>query len=415
MASDSISGRVVFNLKIDEDRVDRGYRRGMRGRFALARSLPDLLAALFVAALIEVDVWRRSGLLGTHIAGPRLLTAALPLLIGFPLFWRRRFPLLAWTLILIGIAAQAAASGDSAEGLELLVALVFGSYAVAAFSSRPRALVGLGVFGVAYAIYAAEDHNIQRGGQQAWSGAFFGLLALALWLLGVFVHSRREAAALTVEAARLRREADAAVAEERTRIARELHDIISHTVSVIGLQAGAAERMLDRDPERARQPLQSIQDRARESVLELRRLFGILRDGEEPAELEPQPRLAQLGLLLERVRAAGLDIELHVEGNPDALPAGVELSAYRIVQEALTNVLKHAEATRVDVLLRYGDRSLDLEVSDDGIGDEVNGAGHGLIGMRERAALYGGTLTAERKPNGGFLVAAQLPRDGAAP
>jgi signal transduction histidine kinase len=374
-----------------------------------------LLAAFFVAALIELDVWRRSGLLGTHIAGPRVLTAALPLLIGFPLLWRRRFPLLVWTVILAGVVAQAVASGDSAEGVELLLPLALGSYTVAAFSSRPRALVGLGVFGVAYAIYAAEDHNVQRGGQQAWSGAFFGLFALALWLLGVFVHSRREAAALTVEAARLRREAVAAVAEERSRIARELHDIISHTVSVIGLQAGAAERMLDRDPERARQPLQSIQDRARESVLELRRLFGILRDGEEPAELEPQPRLAQLGFLLERVGAAGLEIELHVEGNPDTLPAGVELSAYRIVQEALTNVLRHAEASRVDVLLRYGDRSLDLEVSDDGIGvGQANGAGHGLIGMRERAALYGGTLTAGSRPQGGFRVAAQLPRDGAA-
>ena len=152
--------------------------------YALARLLPDLLAALFVAALIEVDVWRRSGVLGTHIAGPRWLTAPLPLLIALPLLWRRRFPLLVWTLILVGVAAQAVASGDSAEGLELLVALVLGSYAVAAFSSRPRALVGLGVFGVAYAIYALEDHNIRSGGQQAWSGAFFGLLALALWLSG---------------------------------------------------------------------------------------------------------------------------------------------------------------------------------------------------------------------------------------
>lgn len=386
----------------------------MRPRFAIAQLLADLLAAAFVAVLLELDVWRRSGVLGTHIAGPRWLTVPLPLLIAFPLLWRRRFPLPVWTLILVGVVAQAVASGDSAEGLALLLPLALGSYAVAAFSRRPRALIGLGEFVVAYAIYAIEDRNIQRGGQQVWSGAFFGVLALALWLLGVFVHSRREAAALTLEAAKLRREADAAVAEERSRIARELHDIISHTVSVIGLQAGAAERMLDREPERARQPLQSIQDRARESVLELRRLFGILRDGEQPAELEPQPRLAQLGLLIERVRAAGLDIELHVEGNPDALPAGVELSAYRIVQEALTNVLKHAQATRVDVLLRYGDRSLDLEVNDNGIGGKANGAGHGLIGMRERAALYGGTLTAGRRPNGGFLVAAQLPRDGAA-
>jgi signal transduction histidine kinase len=171
--------------------------------------------------------------------------------------------------------------------------------------------------------------------------------------------------------------------------------------------------MLDRDPERARQPLQSIQERARDSVLELRRLFGILREGEERAELTPQPRLAQLAVLLEQVRGAGLDLQLHVEGDAAPLPPGVELSAYRIVQEALTNVLKHAEATRVDVLLRYGARSLELEVTDDGTGTAPNGSGHGLIGMRERAALYGGTLTAGPRPSGGFFVAAQLPHGGA--
>jgi signal transduction histidine kinase len=380
----------------------------------LPRLLPDLLAALFVAGLIEVDVWRRSGVLGTHIVGPRWLTAALPLLLALPLLWRRRVPLLVWTLALVGVAAQALASGDAFEGLYVLVPLGFGSYAVAAFSSRRHALVGLGLFIPTYAIYAIEDHNIRRGGQQAWSGAFFGLLVLAVWLAGVFVSSRREAAVLVAEAAELKREAEVAVAEERSRIARELHDIISHTVSVIGLQAGAAERMLDRDPERARQPLQSIQERARESVFELRRLFGVLRGGEERAELTPQPRLAQLGLLLEQVRGAGLEAELHVEGDSKPLPPGVELSAYRIVQEALTNVLKHARASRADVRLRYGDRLLELEVTDDGTGASTNGSGHGLIGMCERAALYGGTLTAGRQPNGGFSVAAQLPHDGAA-
>jgi signal transduction histidine kinase len=387
----------------------------MRVRVPLPRVLPDLLVALSVAALIEVDVWRRSGVLGTHIAGPRWLTAALPLSLAVPLLWRRRFPLFVWMLILAGVVAQALASGDSFEGLYLLVPLGLGSYALAAFSARRRALAGLGLFIAVYSIYALDDHNIRRGGQQSWSGAFIGLLVLAVWLTGVFVSSRREAAVLIAEAAELKREAKAAVADERSRIARELHDIISHTVSVIGLQAGAAERMLDRDPERARQPLQSIQERARESVLELRRLFGILRDGEERAELTPQPRLAQLGLLLEQVHAAGIDIDLHVEGVPRPLPPGVELSAYRIVQEALTNVLKHAQASRADVLLRYGDRALELEITDDGSGALANGGGHGLIGMRERATLYGGTLTAGRQSNGGFVVTAQLPHERTAP
>jgi signal transduction histidine kinase len=387
----------------------------VRTRLPLARLLPDLLAALFVTALLEVDVWRRNGVLGTHVAGSRGLNAALPLLLALPLVWRRRFPLAVWTLVLAGVATQALGSGDAMEGLDLLVPLGLGSYAVAAFGTRRRALGGLGLFIAVYSIYALEDHNIRRGGQQAWSGAFIGLLVLAVWLAGVFVSSRREAAVLLAEAAEVKRTAEAAVAEERSRIARELHDIISHTVSVIGLQAGAAERMLDRDPERARQPLQSIQERARESVLELRRLFGILREDEERAELTPQPRLAQLSVLLEQVRAAGLEVELHIEGAPQPLPPGVELSAYRIVQEALTNVLKHAHASRAEVLLRYRVRALELEVSDDGSGAPANGSGHGLIGMRERAALYGGTLTAGRQPNGGFHVTAQLPLEGAAP
>ncbi len=405
----------MFDLWIGEVRLRRGYRRAMRVRLPPQELLSDLSATIFVAALIEVDVWRGSGVLGTHIAGPRWLTVALPLLLAAPLLWRRRVPLLVWTLILAGVAAQALVSGDALEGLDLLVPLGLGSYAVAAHSSRRRALVGLGLFFAVYAIYALEDHNIRRGGQQAWSGAFFGLLILAVWMAGIFVRSRRDAAVLIAEASELKRKVEAAVAEERSRIARELHDIISHTVSVIGLQAGAAERMLDLDPERARQPLQSIQGRARESVLELRRLFGILRDGDERAELTPQPRLAQLEMLFEQVRAAGLDVELRVEGDLQPLPPGVELSAYRIVQEALTNILKHAGATQAEVLLRYSDRALELKVTDNGVGTRANGSGHGLIGMRERAALYGGTLTAGRRPNGGFFVAAQLPHDGVVP
>lgn len=374
----------------------------------------DLAAVLFVAAVSERNVWASGGVLGTHIAGPRWLTACLPLLLALPLPWRRRFPLAVWTLILIGASLQALASGNSAEGLELVVAYALGGYAVAAYSPRPRALAGLGMFAAAYAVYALEDRNIAQGGQQAWAGAFWGLLVLVFWLAGVFVHSRREAAALAAEAAQLEREAETAVSEERTRIARELHDLIAHTVSVIGLQAGAAERVLARDPQRAREQLESIQDRARESVLELRRLLGILRENEDELLLAPQPRLEALGALLDQVRRAGLEVALRIEGESAPLPPGVELSAYRIVQEALTNVLKHAQATQADVLLRYSSRALEIEVADNGAGADTNGHGHGLIGMRERAALYGGTLTTGRAADGGFLVTAQLPLEGTA-
>lgn len=374
----------------------------------------DVAAALFVAALIERNVWWPGGVLGTHVAGPRWLTACLPLLLALPLPWRRRFPLTAWSLILVGASAQALASGDAAEGLELVVPWALGGYSVAAFNPRRGALTGLGLFAAAYAVYALEDRNITRGGQQVWAGAFWGLLVLVFWLAGVFVRSRREAASLAAAAAKLEHEAEIAVSAERARIARELHDLIAHTVSVIGLQAGAAERVLSRDPERAREQLESIQDRARESVLELRRLLGILREGEEQPELAPQPRLAALAPLLDRVRGAGLEVALRVEGDPAPLPPSVELSAYRIVQEALTNVLKHADATHVDVLLRYSGRSLEIEVADNGAGADTNTPGHGLIGMRERAALYGGTLSSGRSANGGFFVAAELPLEGTA-
>ena len=257
-----------------------------------------------------------------------------------------------------------------------------------------------------------EDRNVRVGGNdQRWSAAFWSLFALAAWLIGFVVRSRREAAAVAAEAARIESAAEMALLDERSRIARELHDVIAHTVSVIGLQAGAAERMLDRDPERAREPLQSIQLRARESVLELRRLLGILREDDQPAELAPQPRLAALDQLVEQVAAAGLALELRIEGEAETLPPGIELSAYRIVQEALTNVLKHAHATRAEVVVRYCDRSLELEVSDNGSSATMNGSGHGLIGMRERAALYGGTIAVSLMPEGGFCVRARLPHE----
>ena len=300
------------------------------------------------------------------------------------------------------------------EGLDLLVPLGLGSYAVAAFSIRRHALVGAALFIGSFRSTRSKITTSAAADSRRGRARFSGCSCSPSGWPGFSSAVAARPDALIAEAAELKRQAEAAVAEERSRIARELHDIISHTVSVIGLQAGAAERMLDRDPDRARQPLQSIQERARESVLELRRLFGILRDDEERAELTPQPRLAQLDALLGQVRDAGLDVVLRVEGDAHPLPAGVELSAYRIVQEALTNVLKHAQASRADVRLRYKDRSLELEVTDDGSGVSANGSGHGLIGMRERAALYGGTLTAGRRPNRGFFVTAQLPHDGAA-
>jgi signal transduction histidine kinase len=201
-----------------------------------------------------------------------------------------------------------------------------------------------------------------------------------------------------------------AVVEERARIARELHDAIAHSVSLMVIQAGAERRVLDGPSESTRDVLETIERTGRGALTEMRRLVGMLRtDRGEP--LAPQPALDDLPLLVEQVRASGLAVELHVEGNRRELPVGVELSAYRIVQEALTNALKHADGTQAVVHVRYGPEALELEIVDDGAGTAAAapGGGHGLVGMRERVALYGGRLDAGRRAAGGYAVRVLLP------
>jgi signal transduction histidine kinase len=201
-----------------------------------------------------------------------------------------------------------------------------------------------------------------------------------------------------------------AVLEERARIARELHDAIAHNVSMMVLQAGAERRLLAADDGSTREVLEGIERSGRSALTEMRRLVGMLRsDRADP--LAPQPGIQDLPILVTQLREAGLPVDLAVDGSPHGLPVGIELSAYRIVQEALTNVLKHAADSHATVRVRYGADSLELEISDDGRGrsaDAVNG-GHGLVGMRERVALYGGQFSAGRRPNGGFAVRVLLP------
>jgi signal transduction histidine kinase len=222
---------------------------------------------------------------------------------------------------------------------------------------------------------------------------------------------------LEERAAALEREreekARTAVAEERARIGRELHDVVAHAVSVIVVQARGGRRALQEDVEQARQAFDSIETTGGQALTEMRRLLGRLRDKEEQLALEPRPGLAHLGALVEQVREAGLPVELVTEGPPVELPPGVDLSAYRIVQEGLTNALKHAGPARARVVVRYDDGELELEISDDGkgVGRGVRdaGGGQGLIGIRERVAVYGGELEAGRQPEGGYLLRARLP------
>jgi signal transduction histidine kinase len=285
------------------------------------------------------------------------------------------------------------------------------SYSIGAYADRCLALVGLAVGLAGYAIYAAEDHDIQSGAADAlWAGGFFALYIVACWLAGVFVHSRREAAAHAAHATALEREAGVAVADERARMARELHDIVSHNLSVVVLQAAGARAKSD--PAADASTLEKIERSGRDALVEMRRLLGVLRaDGEDPA-LAPQPGIAQLDALVANVRTHGLAVELTVEGDCAGLPPALDLSAYRIVQEALTNAIKHAGRANARVRVSRGADAITIDVLDDGGGapaGESSNGGHGLIGMRERVALFGGELRAEPRLKGGFAVHARLP------
>ena len=201
-----------------------------------------------------------------------------------------------------------------------------------------------------------------------------------------------------------------AVSDERARIARELHDVVGHSVSVMTVQASAARRLLRPHQEKEREALLVVEQTGREALAEMRRVVGVLRRPEEAPALAPQPSLEQIERLVEQTRDAGLPVDLRIEGEPVPLPAGLDLTAYRLVQEGLTNTLKHAGAATASVRIHFGPGRLELEVADDGLGGNgKRGTGHGLIGMRERVDLYGGALESGPRPEGGWLLCARFP------
>jgi len=378
----------------------------------------DLALAVCVTVIWEWNVVSTGQHLGTTVAGPRWLTVPLPLLVALPLLWRRTRPLPACALVMTGIVAQAVASGHSPEGLQMILLWVVVPYTVAAYSSRRDALIGLAITLAAFAVYSAQNDDIVSGRQSdQWAGAFFLVLAVGAWLAGTVVRGRRETAALNAHASALRRESQIAGTEERSRIARELHDIVAHNLSVVVVQAAGARARGDQHrPEAA--TLEKIERSGREALVEMRRLVGVLReDDREGPGLTPHPGTAQLPALAERVGAAGLCVDLRVDADGPGLPPAIDLSAYRIVQEALTNTVKHAgPQAHVQVHVSRGQDALMISVVDDGghgghdAGQEPHeGGGHGLIGMRERVAVFGGELHAAPSPTGGFAVTARLP------
>jgi signal transduction histidine kinase len=260
-----------------------------------------------------------------------------------------------------------------------------------------------------------DGYGLARGLEKAGDVVPSYIWLVAAFGIGLTLQRRELLATLLSERAnRAERErelrAREAVADERARIARELHDVVAHDVSVMVVQAQGADRILEGAQPEVRAALAAIETTGREAIDEMRRLLGILRRTDEELTLAPQPSLTELDALVAGVREAGLAVELEVVGDPIALAPGVDLSAYRIVQEALTNALKHAGPARARVIVRYSDDAVELEVSDDGPGGvDAPGTGHGLVGMRERVALYGGDLEAGSRREGGWALRARLP------
>jgi signal transduction histidine kinase len=372
----------------------------------------DAVLALVFVVSTQIDLWGHEPST-LHVVGGRAVLAVLLVLVTLPLAVRRRMP--AVTLLMgAGALVLGAFLVSHSQGLpvEVFLAMLLAFYSVGAHCDDRRSPI---VGAVAVSAIAAAD--LARPGTFSASGTRpAAWLAFAIaWLVGRDLRRRRQRVSdLEDQAQRLEREreekAQLAVAEERGRIARELHDVIAHGVSVIVAQARAGPHLVD-EPERVASAFRAIESSGRDALVELRRLLGILRSEDEQLAIGPQPGLDSLQSLIEQVRASGLPVRLRVEGRPAHLPAGVDLSAYRIVQEALTNVVKHASATSAEVVLCFGARALELDVLDDGLGAaaSVNGGGHGLIGMRERVALYGGTIETGPRIGGGFAVHARLP------
>jgi signal transduction histidine kinase len=319
-----------------------------------------------------------------------------------PFVARRRYPFCA--AVAVG-AVIALASFFDDEFVYQLVPALAGAAAVflaGMAAQRSGAFVGLAV---AYVVVGVSIHNAPGGGVDDAAAIALGITPV--WLLGVALRRKYE------EAEEARRRAHVAVSDERARIARELHDVVGHGVSVMTVQASAVRRLLRPEQEREREALLAVERMGREALAEMRRMVGVLRRADEAAELAPQPRLDQVEALVAGAREAGLPVELRVEGKPVELPVGVDLTAYRLVQEGLTNALKHAHARHAEVLVRYDDGHVEVAVSDDGRGaPATGGTGHGLVGIRERVALYGGEFQAGTSSGGGFRLRAKLPVGG---
>jgi signal transduction histidine kinase len=364
-----------------------------------------LIAALAVASMLELIVGRDSARTTLWFGLPALAILVLPI------FARRRFPfggLIAYWVLAAGISLIDWQLIPSVEGLfvvGLAVAFLLGN-----LRNAWQAAVGLVVIvsSLAVIVYKIPAHTTSEL-------VFLPIDFAVAWVAGFALRERSEQAeAAEIRAAVAERERDAAariaVAEERARIARELHDIVAHAVSVMVLQVGAVRHKLPDSMGEDRDALSGVERAGRTALAEMRRLLAAMREDGDEAELVPQPGLDGLESLREEIGRAGLPVEVHVDGEPFPLPRGVDLSAYRIVQEGLTNALKHARATKADVTVRYLPGEVELEVRDDGVGSSTSdGLGHGLVGIRERVKIFGGEMATGTANGGGFVLNTRLP------
>ena len=369
----------------------------------------DALIAAAVLVASQAEAW--NGTLATHRQGPHWAEAAGYGLAAVALAFRRLWPLPSTFAVCGALALECAVFG-SPEGFGIFLPPLIAAYTVANQEERRRALYGLAAvvaLGAAWNLLDPMDvQTVQHLQALAWISPW-----VAAWLLGAYLRTRR----MYVQGLVREREekAAAAVAEERNRIARELHDVIGHSVSVMTVQASAVRRLMRSDQGKERAALETVEATGREALAEMRRMVGVLRSPDGGPDLAPPPTLDQLGRLVETCRRAGLDVDVRTEGTPVPLPAGLDLTAYRLVQEGLTNALKHAHAARALVRLCYRPTCLALSVRDDGRGPGSGAEpGNGLLGMRERVSVYGGTLTVGAADGGGFELAAELPLEGTA-
>lgn len=371
------------------------YLRGMRIPVPPAADIA--IAAAFVLFSVAEALFSpavTSPVLHVVIAGAGMAALA----------WRRSFP--------VGVAAVVVGIDlaiNPEQQFSTLLSLVLVCYTIGAETEPPRSYAGLALVVLPFVGVSVSEGIVPSDVAAAL------VFLVGPWTVGAAVRQRvartEEAVARADRLERAQKEqAAAAAAEERTRIARELHDIVSHSISVVTIQTQAVRRRLGPEHAKEAEDLAAVEATAREALAEMRRLFGVLRSDGEAASLTPQPGLHELDRMIAQVRGSGLDVDLEVAGGRYDLPPGVDLAAYRIVQEGLTNALRHSGASHARVMLRYGQGRLDIVVEDDGKGlAEVATGGHGLVGVRERVALYDGRVDVGPGPSGGVRLAASLP------